>query len=313
MPMSNSSAILTTLAYFDTFDFALTPEEIFRFLWNEKADLQDCYGILRKLADEGVVETKDSYYFFPGRSSTVKRRQESVVPTEDRLRRAQLATRLIRWVPFVRAIFVCNSVASEMAVAKSDIDFFIVTAEGRIWLVRFYANLILKLFGLRTHEGHSAGHICLSFFVSEKNLNLAPWRIANDDIYLALWLKQLLPIYDPEQKMFKKIQNENTWVNELFPNANFGIGKLPDEIFWRNGFIKKLKEWSLRGYIGNFLEKQLKRWQVLNLRPELKELANEGGVGVVLSDGILKFHSNDARAQIRKKWLEKCNVYAKIV
>ncbi|MEK7624737.1 MAG: hypothetical protein AAB467_00115, partial [Patescibacteria group bacterium] len=218
--MQIESAILSTIVYFDNFDFALTPEEIFQFLWKNNSALEDCYGILRRLAEEDSIETRDSFYFLPGRSANVKRRQESVVPTEERLRKAKFCARLIDWLPFVRAIFVCNSVAAEMAVVKSDIDLFIVTAEGRIWFVRFFTNLFLKLFRLRTHAGHSAGHICLSFFATEKNLNLAPWRVADDDIYLAIWLKQLLPVYDPGQRIYKKIQSENIWVNEFLPNAN---------------------------------------------------------------------------------------------
>lgn len=302
--MSDKSAILATIVYFDTFDFALTPEEIFMFLWKCQTEIEDCYGTLYRLAGEGVIETKDSYYFLPGRSATVKRRQESVIPTESRLRRAKFGACLISWLPFVRAIFVCNSVAAEMAVAKSDIDFFIVTAEKRIWFARFFTNLILKLFRLRTHEGQSAGQICLSFFASEENLDLAPWRVADDDIYLALWLKQLLPLYDPKQKIYKKIQAENIWVNEFLPNHKFELCKLSD---------KKLNERSLVSSIGNWFEKQLKFWQQLALRPELKRQAKDLGVGVVMNDGILKFHSNDAREQIRKTWLEKCNVYAKII
>ncbi len=305
--MSTDSAILATIAYFDTFDFALTPEEIFAFLWKDKAELQDCYGSLHRLSNNQTLETKDGFYFFPGRSSTLRRREESVIPTEERLRRAELGARLIGWLPFVRAIFVCNSVAAEMAVEKSDIDFFVVAEAGRLWLVRFCTNIILKIFGLRTNAEHSAGHICLSFFASVNDLNLAPWRVASDDIYLAIWLRQLYPLYDPGQKISQKIQSENAWVSEFLRNADFDDYKYLSGIYSADGMVKKFKEWCLSGRLGNFVERQLKQFQWAKLRSNIKEKAKAGGVDVVLTDGILKFHENDARLGMREKWLARCS------
>ena len=308
MPMTTDSAILATIAYFDIFDFALTPEEIFSFLWKDKVELVDCYGSLHRLTNNQTLETKDSFYFLPGRSSTVRRRQESVMPTEERLRRAKFGARLISWLPFVRAVFVCNSVAAEMAGEKSDIDFFVVTGAGRLWLARFCTNIILKIFRLRTNAEHSAGHICLSFFASENNLNLAPWRVASDDVYLAIWLRQLYPLYDPGQKILRKIQTENAWVMEFLPNADFEMCNLFSSVIARSdeGTTKQ----SSRGILGNFLESQLKNFQWANLRPNIKEKAKAGGVDIVLNDGILKFHENDAPLGIREKWLAKCKSYA---
>ncbi len=306
------SSIFKTLCYFDSTNFPLTKEELFRFLWCpptikyeefvQKMDAMDALNV-------PGLQNKWSFYFLHNRGEIVEDRRKRIVPTELFLKRARLAARLIAWVPFLRAIFVCNSVGAETATEKSDVDFFIVSEQGKIWFVRFFTNLILRLFNLRTYGVCLPKRICLSFYVDAKTLDLSPFRIADDDIHLAYWLHQMIPVYDPNN-IYSRFLQENDWTNTFLPYIKSESGAEYIRAVRVGKFLVKLKQFlegMLQGKIGQKLEQQMKNWQWEKLKPSLKEKAKVANNHVVLQDTILKFHERDTRADYRDRWLIKIN------
>jgi len=299
MPLHAS--ILKTLAYFDLFSYSLTKEELYGFLWQEKISYPDFLDALNSSASGW--EEKDGYYFLAGRSALVENRRRRLVVSEIKLKIARRAAKKIKVVPFLRAIFVCNSVGAGLAGKESDIDFFIVTTPGRLWLVRFLTNLILKIFRLRTYGERRQDKICLSFFVDENSLDLAPLKAVAEDVHFAFWLYQMTPIYDP-RNYYGKFLAANRWVNEFLPNIKKETFSpmafsLPDA---GSGFLKKIWEKILSGWLGDFKERALKSFQLIWLKPSLKEAAKRGDSGVVLVDNVFKSHDNDNRKEIWERW-----------
>ncbi|MFA7653892.1 MAG: hypothetical protein WCX97_02510 [Candidatus Magasanikbacteria bacterium] len=298
-------AVIKTLIYFDLFDYPLTKEELFKFCWKFRIeDKEKLNACLISLVDNGKIIFKNSFFFLPGRENLIAIRQRLVVYSELKLRRARLAAKLICHVPFLRAIFVCNSVSAEQAKSDSDIDFFIITAPNRVWLVRFFTNIILRLFGLRTYGQKRANRVCLSFYLDEAHLDFLPWRLLPDDIYLAYWLCQLLPIYNTDD-YYRKIWAANSWARDLVPNV-----KLDDYLFMvENGRIGKWwknlwqKMWA--GDYGDLLEKQAKILQWQRLKSSLKDAAACADSAVIIKDGTIKLHENDRREAYQQKWLTR--------
>jgi len=292
-------AIIKTLSFFSLFSYSLTKEEIFVYLWKVKIDRSDLYKKLEEMAEDKVLNEKYGYYFLPDRDIAENRRQH-LLQSELKLKIARKAAKKISGIPFVSAIFVCNSVAFGTADQNSDIDLFIVVRKGRLWLVRFFSNLILLLFGLRVGKKRVGNKICLSFYLSESNLNLQKIKILDEDIYLAFWLATLLPIYDP-QKIREKIIQENHWLKELLPNFPERLSFFVKEI--QNGaiksFFKKILEKTWAGVYGDLMEKQAAEAQKAKLKFSLKEQIVPN---VILDDMMLKFHENDRRKEYYEKW-----------
>lgn len=299
------TAITKTLSYFSIFNFPLTAPELFSNLWQgTNQSFYDFLNELERLVGLGIISKKCSYYFLPGQVSTVEERRRAVPYVDEKLKRAYRAARLIAGVPFLKAIFVCNSVAAEAADEGSDIDFFIIAHTGRAWLVRIFTNIIIFIFGLRRHGKKVANRICLSFYIDEAHLDLAPLAIAPDDIYLAYWLKQLVPLYDPE-KIYNKLLDANKWQKQWintsllqpFPAINISVfGK----------FIKNLFEWCVDGQVGNYLEKVVRTLQQRKIAHTSVGKQRTVASAVVTTDGVLKFHETDARERIRQEWLQNC-------
>lgn len=307
--MNNVSQFaVRSLCFFDVFTYPLTAEELYVFGAAPTASYADFKMALLAQPPTGVEE-HNGFYFLPGRAETAASRLQRVRVVDQKIARARRAARWIRSVPFVRAIFVCNSVAFGTATETSDIDFFIVAAPRRLWLVRFFTNFILKITGQRVGGFHSASKVCLSFYADSEHLGLKPVRISGPDIYLAHWLCTLLPLYDPEN-FFVKIISANEWMAELLPEAWRQFRKIPSNPPTARSRWQTAWEAMWRGSYGDLLESDAKKIQMSMLTPALKDAAKKGDGAVVISDGMLKFHEQDKRAMVQAAWLERCKHYA---
>lgn len=295
-------AIIKTLSFFDLFSYPLTKEEIFSYLWKVKIDSYLLSEKLEELVDNKILVEKYGYYFLPDRDIVENRRQH-FLESELKLKIARKAVKKISMVPFIKAIFVCNSVAFGTAEQNSDIDFFIVTAKKRLWLVRFLTNIILLIFGLRVGKNKTGNRICLSFYLNEENLDLKNIRVVPEDIYLSFWLATLLPLYDP-QRIGKKIIKENRWLSELLPNFPESLSFYIKEV--KNGgiksFFKKILEKTWGKAYGDLMEKQAAEAQKTKLKFSIKE---QIAPNVILDDTMLKFHENDRRREYYDRWKER--------
>ena len=312
--LSLQQAIIRTLVYFDLSNYPLTSNEIKNWLYKyEVQDFSDLLKILDEMVKQHQIEEKFSFYCLPGRQESVENRRRNLVISELKLKKARRAAKFIRCVPFLRAIFVCNTVAAGTAQDVSDIDFFIIAQHGRVWLVRFFTNIILRLFNLRTYGNNNSDKICLSFYVDDNNLNLEKLKATENDIHFAYWITQMIPIFDPDG-YWKKFLIANYWLKDYFPNLlnNYFFVNLVER-----GSIAKVwkKAWEIMwfGAYGNMLEKQARDWQMLKIKLSTKEKAELNDNGVVLNDGVIKLHENDTRKSCAMEWEEKSQTLLKLL
>ncbi len=299
-------SILRTLIYFDLGVYPLTANEIWQFLHKETVnDLKNLLAALEDLKNKNIIDEKYGYYFLSGKEELIEKRRSQLVISELKLKKARRAVKFIMGVPFLKAVFVCNSVATGTALSDSDIDFFIISKKNRLYIVRFFTNLILRIFGLRTYGSCSANRICLSFFVDDQNLNLEKLKALPEDIHFAYWALQMVPIYDP-QNYFKRFLSANFWIKKYTPNFN-----MPTQY---NNLVKpniisstwqKIWQTMWQGQYGNLIESQAREWQLLKMQLSLKEKAKVGDNGVVINNGVVKLHERDTRMAIYNNWSQK--------
>lgn len=320
-------SILKTLAYFDVFGYPLTKEELWRlrYGYTDNPDLRMTYADFIRALDgsgslHGVAERSSGFYFLPGREENVATRQRAVKWFEEKMKIAKRAIKKLRWVPFLRAVFVCNTLAGPGLEKGSDIDVFVVVRKGRLWLARLLATIVLSLFGLRRTKKIFKDRVCLSFYVTDDNLNLSKIALDEDlsgaasaksDIYLMYWLAQLIPIYDPDN-LHTSIQRANQWVKKYLPNA-FVPYELSERLRVSDSvvskFVKGLLERMWSGSYGDLMEKQAREAQKARMKMNYASVQNEPDTRVIVSEQMLKFHENDRRKEYRERWREKCKKY----
>jgi len=176
--------ILATFQYFDIFDYPLTKEEVHDFLWScvprSRGDIEK---ELEDLIVSGSLEKKYAFYFLLGRENIVEVRRSKDWILEKKLKVARRAVKILRFVPYIRAVFLCNQFTVSTR-DESDVDVVIVSAQKRIWVVRFFSILLLALTRMRIQKKQRRDKICLSFFVSVDDLNMSKLSIEEPDIYL---------------------------------------------------------------------------------------------------------------------------------
>jgi hypothetical protein len=306
------NSILSCICYFDIFDFPLTSEEIYKLRWGVgPVDYVLFSKILESLVNDKKLCFSQSFYFLPGREQTVEKRQSSACLISKKISIAKFSAKILRFIPFLQAFFVCNTVAAGAASENSDIDVFIIAKEKRLWTVRLLATIILSLFGKRRTKKRIENKICLSFYASENNLDFSKIAIKQPDIYLAYWIEHLIPVYDPFDKL-NEVYNNNLWVKNYIPSAFSGFKcaeawKVNDNMF--SLMFKNSLEFCLQGMFGNLIEKVSRCVQKKKMSFNLNSIQNEKDARVVIKDDMLKFHENDRRELFKKLWEDNFKKY----
>lgn len=313
-----SQSVIQTLSYFDIFEYPLTREELFHFLWQGQEGLK--YGEFLVLLDQemkenlaGIVERQGGYYFFSGKSEYIAKRERKVLYTEEKLAIAQRAAQKLRYLPFVKALFVCNQLP--VGVKKgSDIDVFIVIKRGRMWMTRAFITAVLSFFLLRRSNKSITDLICLSFYVTDDNLDLSSICISAPDVYQAYWTSQLIPVYDPHNFQVQ-IQEKNTWVQKYLRHGFCSYTLLERwkvQDFWLSRGIKKSLEKLLGGWMGGLFEKHIRFLQLKKMKINERTARPFSNKSVVISDTMLKFHENDRKEYFQGEWEKRWKPFANV-
>ncbi|MBU1202502.1 hypothetical protein KKH39_00430 [Patescibacteria group bacterium] len=300
-------SILKTLAFFDIFYYPLTLTEIWKWLYmpNKKYSISDVKKALEtsQTLQQEIIR-KEGFYSLVGRDSIYLRRKQNNNLAERKFRRAINIAKIYRFIPFVRMIAVCNSLAYSNASEDSDIDLFIIAKRKTIWLARFFTVLFVSIFRMRPKDENKRDAFCLSFFVDEDHLNIESTMINSEDIYYPYWVSQLMPIYNPDG-LYEKFLEANQWYKNYLPNA------------YKNQFSKTVKERKYSKVVAKifygilrppFFKRAIYAFiRTLQLRiidRNLKSLINID-TKIVVNEGMLKFYPNDNRELFYKKWKQR--------
>ncbi|MEI6597328.1 MAG: hypothetical protein WCL13_03960 [bacterium] len=303
-------AIIRVVAFFDIFDYPLTLNEIWR---NIKVKCR-LFDVMEELDNNiGVIENKNGFYFLAGQEKNIRERLSRYNFTDRKIKRAMLVSKIFKFIPWIKMIAVSNLLGAHNLKDDSDIDFFIVAENKRIWLVRFFCASVAKILGLRPRIGNSRDKICLSFYVSEETMDLSNLMLKeinppyppllkgaeSVDIYFIYWLAGLTPLFD-SGGIYEKLICSNPWFKNYLPN-------------WRP--MKPASQRKIKPFLSKFyhdavdlffsgLEPRLKALQLKLLPLKLKNLMNQDS-WVIINDQIIKLHANDRREEYREKYLNK--------
>lgn len=238
-------AIVRVLLYFEIFSYPLTAEEVFQFSNCEGAISEEISDKLQKLVNQGVVFQFGSFFQMQNDPAWIAHRLENNRRADRLLPVARRMARLIGAFPFIRGVFVSGSLSKHCMGPDSDIDFFIVTQPGRLWLARTLLVCFKKIFLFNSHK-----YFCVNYFVDISHL-----EIEEKNLFTATEIVTLLPMYGRE--WCEAFYRTNGWVRDFFPHfpQRTTDGVLPH----KNGFLKKTMEWMLGSRVSDWLDLQAMR------------------------------------------------------
>ncbi len=297
-------AIIKTLCYFDIFFYPLTKEEIKRYLLEEKATDQEIENSIKNLLEERKIEFKENFYYLPGKEELIEERIKRYKISKKKWRKVKKYLWVFNLIPFIKFVGICNTLAFNNAKESSDIDLFIVIRKGRIWTSRALLTLVLSILRQRRIKKRIKDKFCLSFYVTEDNLNLEKIAIPFD-IYLIYWTAQIVPILD--RRLFPKFIKENEWIKRYLPNFSFSINKkFKDRLIIIN-LLRKIGELILKGKFGDFIEKKLGEIQKKKIKKGITDLTLK--TAIIANERMLKFHPSDMREVYKKEFLKRTKLF----
>ena len=300
-----STAILRTITWFDVIGFPITAWEVFKYLnidSSDKVSFQQINQVLSSSDLNNKINSLEGFYFLAGHEENVKKRKVRYLLAERKFKKAKRVVRILRYIPWIKMISVCNTLGYSNAPDDSDIDLFIIVEQNKLWTTRFFVISFLKFFGLRpllTRFGNlydiRKDRIDANFFLSDANLSIENLKI-DQDVYLAYWLILQTPIYDP-YNIYGQFVGANDWIKKWLPNFVSNLPSYRRRLSKPNPLVTSLLRFLNPG------EKIYKKLQLKILPKHLKSLANKN-TNVVINENMLKFHDQDRRVYFRDLWLK---------
>jgi len=151
-------------------------------------------------------------------------------------------SRLYKSLPFIKTIYLCNSISFNALHNNSDIDLFIVTNNNAIRRARFFSVLLFFFIGAKRSLKNKSMKFCLSFYVTEKNQNLYNISLPQGDVYLAYRLSHLIPLYHNTNHL-PNIYKHNQRYKSLLPNhPTKHIINIGSQTFYGRSITKRILE-----------------------------------------------------------------------
>ena len=299
-----------TLAYFAYNQYPLTAFEVYK--WQYCPERVYSYQEIDKVlkGSDWLLNRVGHFEGMYGLGNNLEVEQQVAARKRrflDAVKKQKKACKVVQYIsrlPSVRGVAICNSLAYHFTREKSDIDLFIISRRGTIWLARFFSTLIVKLLGMRPKEDNKKDTFCLSFFVDERYLDIENSMMNSNDIYYPYWVSNLIPVYNPDN-LYEKFLEANKWHKKYLPNT------------YPNQFSKEIKANNFSKFFGilaNFIFNPpiIKRWlynwyrsfQIKIIDKNLKALINID-TRVIVNERMLKFYSNDNRELFARRWKER--------
>jgi len=289
-------AILATLHFYDMYDFPLTNLEIFDNLLHCDSRLEEVIQALNELRRDNLIGSNQGFYYLADRHKIVSIRKQRYLVSYHKWQVIKKYQFIFRLAPFVKMVGVANTLAYSNAKPDGDIDLLIVLKRKRMFLGRLILTSVCLLFDMWRWGNRVKNRFCLSFYLSEDNLDLSRLKLTHDDIYLAFWTKWLKPIYCDDLKIAQRYWRKNQWIKSYFPNTNFFN---PVQLIDQKSRLKRLGEWVLSGWLGDKLENLLMKMQLAKIKNNTPKFSVDG---IMADKDTLKFHPTGVRDKYYQEW-----------
>jgi predicted nucleotidyltransferase len=268
--------LMDALVYGDAFDCAVTLDELWRY-----ARVRVGRAAFLRLLEEdpalrSLVAECNGLYSFADRPELLVSRPASIERARALQKRASRVARVIRHVPFVRAVALTGSAAADDAGEEADVDLLVVVEHGRLGTVFVLLGAASRVLGRRL--------FCPNYYVSNDDV-----AVESRGVYVARELEQArVLVGDPNA-----LRAANGWLRDVFPN-------LPP----RSGHISDFQPSSVQRVLESVLAGRLEGWSRRLASARLR--AHYGAFGSLVPPDVaaafaagraLRFHAGETVTQ----------------
>lgn len=282
------SSILSTLLYADVFSYPLTQEEIYARCSLNAVTIEQLSRELNQLVEEKRLFSLGNFYSVQNNPGLIKKRLKSNQTAERYMGKARFISRCIGAFPYVRAVFLSGSISKGCMDRNSDIDYFIITQPGRLWVTKTLLFVVRKLIPFQFRKKY----FCFNYLIDSSRM-----EIAEKNLFTATEIITVIPTYGGRE--YLDFYRANQWVRGYYPNVRSkSIEEIPSA---QSGLFKKITEKILSGRWGDRLENRLMRYlsdRHQRKREFLQFTPEERVVALKTNEHIAKLHGNHQQGHI---------------
>lgn len=281
--------IVQTMLYFDIFSHPLTAQEIIDTANLPGVSSEEVLKGINELVTKGLLVKEGDFYSTQAAPEWVERRQEYAQRAEKYLNIAHKMGKLIGAFPFVRAVMVSGSLSKGVMPADGDIDYFIVTAPGKLWLARTMLVVFKKIFLFNSKK-----YFCVNYFVDEEHL-----VIDEKNLFTATEVVTLIPVYG--KQYYDRFLEANQWSAQFYPNYPArSVERVPES---KSRHLKSFSEWVLAGRLGNWLDKKCMSTTIGHWNRKFKLFSKEDfDIALKSRSYVSKHHPQHFQAKVLNKF-----------
>jgi hypothetical protein len=290
-------SIIKTLLYYAIFNYPLNANEVYRFLPTNSVSQDIVSKQLNSLTSNRLIYQFDELFSVQPKQQLAIRRQKGNILAEKYFKIARKRAKLIANFPFVRGVFVSGSLSKGYMDDKSDLDFFIITTPGRLWIARTFIAMFKRVFFFNSHK-----YFCCNYFIDYDHL-----EIGEKNLFTATELATLIPLYG--HRIYHRMLAENEWLFKFFPNYKPKKTDTTDEISPRmlKGALENFLKYKLWDRAEKYFMKiTLRRWRRLY---EDKYHADDFNIAFTTNEHVSKNHPNHFQKKVMKSFDEKLKNY----
>jgi hypothetical protein len=235
-------SILKAVTYFDVFSYPLTLGEINFFLGQSATKEEISSAVESLVKTEHLWQFNDLYSIRNDAGLTIRRIEGNELAGKY-IKKARAVAKFLSWFPYIRGIAISGSLSKNFADKDSDLDFFIIAAANRLWIVRILYSVLFKI---ATAAGVKHW-FCLNYFIDELDLT-----IKEHNIFTAVEVSTLMPLKG--EAVFKEFFLANNWVHQYLPNYKPNYEHLRDV---PPIVPKRIAEWVMNFESGDKLDNRL--------------------------------------------------------
>ncbi len=292
-----SYELLRVLLYFDIFSYPLTKREIISYSGISNQGGNNIDVALEMLQRKGLINRFGGLYYVEGNRQNVARRLNGNSRAAGRMKTAKRFSRLISWFPFVRGVFISGSLSKGFAAKRDDIDYFIVTEPGRLWLVRSLLILFKKIFLLNSYR-----NFCINYFVDSNHL-----FIKEHNRFTATEIAFLVPLFN--NAMYQRFLDQNSWAGNYYPNL---MDKNKHDCHNHEPALKKVFEKMFSVSLTDKLDMYLYRKSLSYIRAKFSHMDEDNfSQSFRVLRHELKYLPNSQHFSIMDKYKERVNRFMK--
>jgi hypothetical protein len=292
-------SIAKALLYSDIFSYPLTAEEVYTRLPTNHTCVEEITDALGKMKRKGLVFQFGDFYAVRNEQTLESRRMAGNQRAQHILPGAFRRGRLLSKFPFVRSVMISGSLSKNYMDEDSDVDYFVITTPGRLWVTRFLIAAFKRIFLRNSHK-----LFCVNYYIDSNHL-----EIEEKNIFTATELVTLIPVTNNDE--FNKFIKSNSWVSDFFPNHS----RVSDEttrVFSKTSLLKRFVEACINP-AGDALDNAILRMATRRYVKRYAHLfpASDFQIAFKSSKGISKNHDRHFQKHITELFCRKVERFQK--